>query len=284
MAEPPADPTAEKPWYRRISIDIVGKAFALVGAIFYGVLFVAYRLYFKELNLRPEDGAIDNAFLAPRAVGLALICMVIFSFLISFFYYYVVTAGRKLGAVKQGARQLVGLAAGVVLYYSLIFTLPALSKNVRIAVALTIVVICQLVGKWLRGMWTASDERSKTYTLRFSMVAAILVAFVFPVIAIWFRAHDLGVRASHGDMVNPIELFAIPVVDVQTRDVTIEWTATNWPKDLFGSGRTPALVHAKLLAREPTLVTALVQVHDERHIFRLQASSITVSYPGQGTG
>jgi heme/copper-type cytochrome/quinol oxidase subunit 4 len=273
---------APKLWRDRVPLDWLAKALALTAAVFYGVLFIAYRLYYSEIGLRPEDGGVDNAFLAPRAIGLGLTCVITAACLGLLIYYYTEPESlfRLPPVLSFAMKQIIGFIAGVLCYYVVKFNLPETSKTLRTVLALFLILACLAVSIWLKNK-TQDEEpaRARAVTARFAGILATFVAIVFPIAALWVRSYDLGTTAHQGVAVSPIEIFRVPLLDVRARPVALTWiSATKWPAEPFGAGEKPIPVSVLLLARDSTTVSVLHETPNGRRVIRLNTASISMDY------
>jgi hypothetical protein len=195
-----------------------------------------------------------------------------------FFFYYVDPGDREVSTPHFWLKQLTGLCGGALLFYLLSQTVPEIPKNVRLILAACTVIAFFIYGRWLSKPGHRGGP-DKSAAFRVSAVIAVLAAFVFPVVAICIRAHGLGVQASENNVCGPIQFFGLPLIDVETRDVTINWHGANWPTDAFGSGPRPQPLGALLVAEDSSTVTVLAPVGGANRVLRLNAASISIRYP-----
>lgn len=276
MSEPA---TKSKLWRDRLPIDWLTKVFALAGGVLYGVLFVAYRLYYEALDLRPESGGIDSAFLAPRAVGMGLLCFAISGCLALFLYPYVLYGSSERRRSSKLLSSVFGLVAVALLFALFTTLLPNLPVSATLTGAIIAIVGIFVYGNWASKKLSASPEKG-SHAFRLSVAIAVIAAFVLPTAALWVRASELGNAARQGIEFGPYQVLGLPVLDVRAYRATLRWAGSDhsWPPEPFGSGPKAEAVEVLVVARDSATVTLLAGMPGNCRVLRLNAAQVSLTY------
>jgi hypothetical protein len=244
-------------------LDFFIKTAPLCAAVIYGVLFIGYRTYYNELGINPEDVGVGSTFVLVRSIGyiaLAVAAVAVVAAIVG-----VLEKMQKMREEEEQARK-DKKAQGITIQEITLRQwlrhpskfIPWLEQQMPytpwtvLFVFLAAVLMGYLLALkpwswpilWIAVIWVVLvvlawivERVSPKRVVAVGVFISILIAVVVPMIFIDFRAHDLAdsalkVDALKGTVVKPysILLGIIPVLDVSSDDVDIQWICSDSDK------------------------------------------------------
>lgn len=265
------------------------KIASICAAVIYGVLFIGYRTYFHELGITPEDIGVGSAFVLVRSIGfiaLAIGAVALMASIVGVLSH--MSSMRKADASSRGTStrtlrrwlrdqrryipwllRFAALAAGLMGY------LAAL-KPWSWPLWWSIVVCLVLLGlAWV--VEHVAGRQNPAVGLVIALAISILIAVVLPAVLIYFRAHDLADSALRGTVVKPYSILfgSIPVLDVSSDEVDVEWVCTGKKRPSVFDGRDSNT--GELLAENPTSVFVRMDPEGKTPIVKLPADCVVTT-------
>jgi len=209
----------------RATIDNLLKLTALGGAIIYGALFNGYRTYYYYLGIKPEDVGISNAFILVRSIGFIFLVAVIAAIIFALTVLY--ESGYPGFFSRRGILNMVVLLAisAVCAIYLRALLPPSWPPSLQKTISYGVLFTGVLLGRLTEYLRSRPDrfERVRSIRVLGLILIVLLLAVVFPTVAINDRAKSLAADALSGDPISPYAILGVPVLDVSSAKVTATW-------------------------------------------------------------
>jgi hypothetical protein len=257
-------------WSRPPRIDDLAKLLPLIGALLYGILFLAYRSYYTAVGVTPEDVGVTNSFVLVRSPGFILLTLGYGTALLG-----IIVANSRPAPKSLNRAGAISLLASVLLpalaaYY--LFDLFPASTPTWVIGPLSLLLA-------FTGAFTQRFRRSRyrAHGPAVAWIVVILFGVALPAVAVIQQAAHRGQLARAGETVAAYDIFSVPIVDVAAPRITLMWADANvpHPRDIFGSGEaTP--VSGVLLGQGDGFIVVNVPVGAEQRVVRLDPSTVIV--------
>ncbi|MGB8404417.1 MAG: hypothetical protein WCE30_10170 [Mycobacterium sp.] len=274
---------------KRFNLEVLLKLASGCAAAIYAVLFVCYRRYYHELGITPEDIGVGSAYILLRSIG--VIALVVGGCVLLGAIVNVldgVTKGKRkdahtrtlnakarksvnpgkgsfedrLGEWKIRLSEWIGCQPRYLLRYALFAVLAVLLRVYLYVLAneasfwglheIDLVWLGLLVGAWL--LESIAGRLSTQIGLIICSLAVLVTAVVVPWVFIYRRAHDMAEDALRGTPVGPYFILSgsIPVLDVSSEKVAVEWLCTDKNKNRPSVFDGQPISQGELLGESPS--------------------------------
>jgi hypothetical protein len=281
-----------------LDVNVFLKIASFCGVVIYGVLFIGYRTYFHELGITPEDVGVGSTFVLVRSIGFIALAIGAVALVLSVIFVLDQMTKKSMenqpvtnnpvkrlkylgqwSCNKQSLRWFLALASLAVLLLAYLLALKPWSWPV-----------CEIVVVWI-GLLTLAFVVMLVAGLQEPVVGlvvvtaiSIVISVILPGIFVYFRAHDLADSALRGSPPNFIEVKpysilngSIPVLDVSSDNVDVEWICTDnnkkRPSVFDGRDMSPG----ELLAESPTSLFVRMDPPGKTPIVKLPAECVVTT-------
>jgi hypothetical protein len=210
------------------------KITAFSAAAIYGALFIGYRRYFAELHISPEDVGIGSAFVLVRSIGFIVLGVgaVLLVAAIVGDLYMLRTEGikpKESNPEKMWLRRLrrwvwrwrwlllLPVLVALLMWYLYLLRPPYWPLLGVFGTGVVLLIVAAVV--------SLVDQK---YRNGVGLLISVLIAMVLPTLFITARAHamaDVALKSDvvTGGVVEPFSILGIPVLDVSTEKVDVQW-------------------------------------------------------------
>jgi hypothetical protein len=260
------DPPEGKP-KSLLSLDFL-KLSALGGGVLYGILFLGYYTYYRQLDLHPEDLGVSYSYILVRSIGFIVLMGGIFGAILIFY--------KALSSFEAGpiTRSDVSNWVTCALTGAFLVSYVALISPPNWPFWAAYVIIASVVLVVLVGLWVTGKSRAQGPVIL--ALLALLLTLIVPTAAVITRANDLARQVLAGHPIGPYELLGVPILDVSAQSADVTWIGPASQRPAIFGLKSPETTHGLLLGEGAGTVILLVNNGRERAILRIPSSLVMV--------
>jgi hypothetical protein len=273
--------------------DVFLKIASFCGVVIYGVLFIGYRTYFNKLGITPEDVGVGSTFVLVRSIGfiaLAIGAVALVGSIVFVLDQMAKKSEENQPKTKSPLQRLKYLAkwswnikrigwfltlvclAGLLLAY--LFALkPWYWPVLKILLVWIVLLILALV------VMIVAVVQEPAVGLGIVTAISIVISVILPGISVYFRAHDLADSALRSTVVIPYSILfgSIPVLDVSSDEVDVEWICDDKVKHLPSVFHGRPMSKGELLGESPTSLFVRMDPEGKATIVKLPAECVVTT-------
>jgi hypothetical protein len=272
MTSSPENPTAaDVKTKQSLQLDVL-KISALGGALLYGVLFLGYYNYYRQLGLRPEDLGVSYTYILVRSIGFIVQMLLILGVLTGIYLLEpegqddtLANRDRKSVRLYTFGAALFSILLSLYLSYLLPRSWPVWISVLAPFVIYFSVFFCRRIAKTNRNKGSA-----------IFIALALLVTIILPTATIITHANALARQVLAGHSISPYEVFGVPILDVSAETVAVTWIGPrNQQPAVFGKNSSGS-IRGLLLGIESQAIVLLITNQKNYDIVKIPSALVVV--------
>ena len=270
-ASPENPASADVKTRQSLQLDVL-KISALGGALLYGVLFLGYYNYYRQLGLRPEDVGVSYTYILVRSIGFIVLMLLVLGAMAVIYLAVTAEDDDATPEAKQKKTRLwilggalFGLFLAMYLTYLFPQNWPDWAGWLFYFVFFGLIPICRRI----------VEGNRKRGNVTFAALA-LLVTIVLPTAAVITRANALAHQVLAGHSIGPYEVFGVPILDVSAGTVTVTWIGRRDQQPAIFSKNSSEPIRGLFLGIESDAIVLMIANHKNHHIVRIPSALVIV--------